>query len=491
VLFRNFGIDYASTTGLKDTYLYPLYATYTNGVLPDFGDVSPRYDLSGSTFTWLSYRFKNPLTYDFVKDREEAGREGVLGWLWYPQGVTPKSRTELVPSRHFPVKGNMVMRSGWEDTGSILAFRCGPNSNHYHNDQGTFSLYTNGTELLSDAGHGSSYYANLYYPCYYTQGIGHNTMLVDGIAESQWPADYENGVVALRNYPKITSSFAGWKADEVRGDLTCVFRKMITGYTRSLLFLKPDILFLYDKVESDEPHAYSWLFHAEHTNGKSSITYDKGNLRIDRPRARLDMKILAPEVAGSRVRQSDREESFITLTSRDGLRDTAFLAVLRPAATNGPADPAKTMEAELLQPAGWIGARVREDGRTTLAAFRTDAPAGTATVEGFATDADRFALETAPGGAARTLFLRGTLFEGRGVMVRSSRPASLSVSWAEGLTQVEFESGAAGATLSLRLLNKPGKIELNGSPGSDWTYDPASQELRLAIPGGHSLLTIK
>jgi hypothetical protein len=203
------------------------------------------------------------------------------------------------------------------------------------------------------------------------------------------------------------------------------------------------------------------------------------------------MKILAPEVAGSRVRQSDREESFITLTSRDGLKDTAFLAVLRPAATNGPADTAKTMEAELLQPAGWIGARVREDGRTILAAFRTDAQAGTAAVEGFVTDADRFALETAPGGAARTLFLRGTLFEGRGVMVKSSRPASLSVSWAEGLTQVEFEGGAAGATLSLRLLNRPGKIELNGSPGSDWTYDQASQELRLAIPGGHSLLTIK
>ena len=39
--------------------------------------------------------------------------------------------------------------------------------------------------------------------------------------------------------------------------------------------MKPDILFLYDKVKSDQPHSYSWLFHAEHTNGKSSITYDR------------------------------------------------------------------------------------------------------------------------------------------------------------------------------------------------------------------------
>jgi hypothetical protein len=133
-------------------------------------------------------RFKNPWTYDFVKDRGEPGREGVLGWLWYPKDVSQRSRTELVPSRHFPVKGNMVMRSGWDDTGSILAFRCGPNSNHYHNDQGTFFVFMNSNELLSDAGHGSRYYANLYYPCYYTRG-SHNTMLVDRIAESQWPAD--------------------------------------------------------------------------------------------------------------------------------------------------------------------------------------------------------------------------------------------------------------------------------------------------------------
>ena len=489
VLSRNFGVDYASTTSLKDTYLYPLYATYTNGVLPDFGDVSPRYDLAGSTFTWLSFRLKNPWTFDFVKDRGEPGREGVLGWLWYPKGVTPKSRTELVPSRHFPVKGNMVMRSGWEDAGSILAFRCGPNSNHYHNDQGTFFLFTNGNELLSDAGHGSSYYTNLYYPCYYTQGIGHNTMLVDGIAESQWPADYENGVGALRNYPKITSSFAGWTADEVEGDLTCVFRNLITGYRRSLLFLKPDILFLYDKVRSDQPHSYSWLFHAEHTNGKSSITYDHGDLRIDRPRARLDMKVLAPEIASSRLRTSDRDESFITLTSHDGLKDTEFLAVLRPAATSGPTDPAKKMEAELLQPAGWIGARIKEDNRTTLAMFRSGAPAGKTTVGGCATDADRFAVETAPDGTARSLFLRGTQFDGMGVSVRSSNQASLSVSFADDLAQVEAET--AGTTLTLRLPEKPEEIDLNGSPASGWTYDQDSQELRLCIPEGHCQLTIK
>ena len=135
----------------------------------------------------------------------------------------PRSRTELVPSGIFPSRAtwscapagrtpDRSWRSGAAPTPTIITI-----------DQGTFYLFTNGEELLSDAGHGSSYYANLYYPCYYTQAIGHNTMLVDGIAESQWPADYENGVAALRDYPRISTRFAGWNADEVEGDLTCVY----------------------------------------------------------------------------------------------------------------------------------------------------------------------------------------------------------------------------------------------------------------------------
>jgi hypothetical protein len=491
VMERNFGIDYVTTTGLKDTYLYPLYATYTDGTMPDFGDVSPRYNLTGNTYTWLSHRMKNPWTFDFVKNVQDQGRGGILSWLWYPKGITPRSRTELVPSKHFPVKGNMVMRSGWEDTGSILAFRCGPNSNHYHYDQGTFFLFTNGQELLSDAGHGSSYYANLYYQCFYIQPIGHNTMIVDGNAESQWPADYENGVAALRDYPRILHSFAGWKADETEGDLTCVYRGLVKGYTRSLLFMKPDILFLYDKVRSDRSHYYSWLFHAEHTDGKSSITYADRALRIDRPLARLDMRVLSPEIASNRIRNSDRESSFITLTSPDGITDTDFLAVLRPSGTGGPSEPLRQLDAVLLKPAGWIGARVTEGDGETVAFFRSGAPAGKAAVEGFSTDADRFAVETGKDGTVRTIFLRGTELEGKGILLKSAKSLSATVSYAAGSgAELETET-ESGADITMSLSRTPAEVTINGVPTRDWKYDAGTKQLRIAVPAGHAIVKVK
>jgi hypothetical protein len=490
VLERNFGIDYTTTTGLKDTYLYPLYATYSDGTMPDFGDVSPRYSFFGNTFAWLSYRTKNPWTYEYTRQSLGKGRGGVLGWLWYPKGVTPRSRTELVPSHHFPVKGNMVMRSDWSDSGSILAFRCGPNSNHYHYDQGTIYLFTNGEALLSDAGHGSSYYANLYYQCYYIQPIGHNTMLVDGNAESQWPADYENGVAALRDYPRILHSFAGWNADEVEGDLTCVYHGLLTRYTRSLLFMKPDILFLYDRVGSDRGHFYSWLFHAEHTDGKSSITYADKSLSINRPRARLDMRVLAPEFASSRIRNSDRDESFITLTSPDSLRNTEFLAALRPSAIGSTSEPSKKMDASLLKPPGWTGARVIGEDGETAALFRSGAPAGKTTVEGFSTDAERFAVERAPDGLIKRVFLRGTAFDGGGVSFGSSAFVAVSAAFKKDGAEIETDS-ASGADIAFRTAAAPSAVTLNGAPVKNWKYDDTRKELLCAVPAGHALIKVK
>jgi hypothetical protein len=313
-------------------------------------------------------------------------------------------------------------------------------------------------------------------------------MLIDGIAESQWPADYENGVAALREYPMVTKSFSGWNADDVEGDLTCVFRGMVTGYTRSLLFIKPDILVLYDKIKSNEPHFYSWLFHAEHTDGKSSITYRDKTMRIDRPKARLDMKVVAPEIASGRVRMSDRDESFLTLTSNDGLRDTEFLAVLRPQPSTGPSEPVKKLDAEVVRQSGWIGTKVYEEERETLAMFRSGAE-GKVTVEGCATDAERFAVMTKPDGSPMKLFLRGSDFEGKGAKFRSLKPVTASVTFTDEKTQLEADS--PGTEIGLRLSQAPEEVRLNGEVMTQWKFNTPLQELSLTVPGGHVIVDIK
>ena len=492
VLETNFGIDYTTTTHFKDTWLYPLYVTYSNGRYPDFGDVSPSYNLSGNVFRWLSHRTQNPYTYYFVKQADESGRSrgGLLSRLWTIEGVTPRSREELVPSHMFPDKGNMVMRSGWSDEDTVMIFKAGPNSNHYHVDQGTFYLMANGEELISDAGHGSSYYANLYYPGYYTQPIGHNVMLIDNDAESQIPADYENGVVALRDYPRMLHSFAGWKTAGAEGNLTCVYKGKVQSYTRSLLYMKPDILFLYDKVKSSEPHTYSWLFHAEHTDGKSSISGEGNSIDITRSQSSLHMDVLTPEIESSRVRTSDRDESFITLSGAPDTKDTEFLAVLIPSASKVAPAPSDKPVSTLLNPEGWTGAKVQKGEVITLAFFRKGAP-GAATAEGFTTDAERFSTVSDTQGNLRQFFLRGSSIARAGnILFQSAQPISISAAFIKEGVDIETESESA-TEINLRTEPPPASVALNDQPVNQFQYDAQSGMLKLSVPAGHAIVKVR
>ena len=490
ILEKNYGIDYTTTTNLKDTWLYPLYVTYSNGRYPDFGDVSPSYNLPGPVFRWLSYRTKNPWTYSFIQkaDESERGRASIFNLLWKPEGVTAKNRSELIPSHMFPVKGNMVMRSGWSDSSTVMIFKSGPNSNHYHVDQGTFYLMANGEELLSDAGHGSSYYANPFYACYYTQPIGHNVMLIDNDAESQMPADYENGIAALRDYPHMLHSFAGWSFDEAEGDLACVYKGKLENYTRSFLYMKPDILFMYDRVKSPSPHQYIWLFHAEHTGGKSSIAGEKNNIDITRTRSGLHMDILSPEIQSSRIRNSDREESFITLTGASGVTGSDFLAVLFPRATKDA--PAAKPVSTLLNPSGWIGAKVEQSGMVTIALFRKGAT-GASTVEGYVTDAERFSAMTDAQGDLTRFFFRGCSF-GRAetALFRSAKPVSASVVSVTGGADVETECDS-GTEIILNLKKVPASVMVNDAPVKGFKYDKKTGTLKVAVPAGHAVVKVR
>lgn len=110
VLEKNFGVDYTSSTNLKNTYLYPLYTTNSAGTMLAMGDtnIEYTYPFTGNTCMWLCFRMKNPWLYMFIQKSMEAGRGGFMGYFWQPKGVSPRSREELPPSRYFPEKGEMI-----------------------------------------------------------------------------------------------------------------------------------------------------------------------------------------------------------------------------------------------------------------------------------------------------------------------------------------------------------------------------------------------
>ncbi|MEX2573457.1 MAG: DUF4962 domain-containing protein, partial [Balneolaceae bacterium] len=194
---RNFGVDWSTTTNVQNFYEYPLYATHPSGLYHNYGDGSRYYEgFTQIHSEWFVHRLGDPWLYDYIKPYWEEGNGGYMGYLWFRDDITPRSRETLPTSRTFDAFG-MAMRSGWEDESTIITTRVGPHANHYHFDQGSFQIQANGDELLTDPGIGAGgYYMNLEFPVYDIQAIGHNVMLVDHDPESQKPAHFDNGIAA-------------------------------------------------------------------------------------------------------------------------------------------------------------------------------------------------------------------------------------------------------------------------------------------------------
>jgi hypothetical protein len=487
---RVLGVDYTSTTYLKEFYHYPIYVTQNNrGRYQDLGDVSPTYSFTQQPSQWLVYKMKDPFMYKYVKPAWESGtaRGGILPYLWYTEGITPKSRESLPTSKHFEGKGHFVSRSSWDDSGSILIYKAGPNGNHYHLDQGTILLTHNGEELLSDAGHSSSYYANLYYPGYYTQAIGHNVMLVDMNAESQSVGDFNNGITSLRNYPKITHSFAGEISDAVSSDLTNVYKGKVSSYTRTLLSTKNGPIFLFDQVKSPEEHSYNWLFHAEHTNGKSSIAYADNRMTITRNAARLTMDVVSPQIVSNRIRNSDRDESFIALSSAK-TKNANFLAVMTPEGKPAAGEFASRAKAGKVDQQGWLGAVVEEEKTTYYAFLRIDPSAANSVIQ-FNTDASKFTAAISDNKIAKGYF-EGRRFGGYGTHLSSSVPLTAAFTSTSEGTDLEVQADADGQ-LTISFSGKASKVMVNGAAVKNWKSDAKTGTVTVSFAKGSSKISIK
>jgi hypothetical protein len=483
---RNFGVDWATTTDVASFYKYPLQASHPSGLMPDFGDGHNHFPgFTQAHSEYLVYRTGNPFLYKYVKPYWEEGKGGYLGYLWYRDDITPSSRETLPTSKIFEAQG-MVMRSGWEDSSTIISDRTGPHSNHYHFDQGTFQIMTNGEELITDPGVGAGgYYANLDYRLYNIQAIAHNVMLVDHDAESQKAAHFDNDIAALREWPRMTHAFAGEISDALETDLTSVYKDKLKTYTRTFLYTKSGPLFLFDHVKSksSDGHVYDWLFHAP----ENSISYSDHRVSINQPEARLTLDVISPEIQSSSIRHNkDDGESFVTLTSEPDLTEVNFLAVIFPEAKPGNKDFGPLPVTTRLNASGWTGARVEHSGTVYLGLFRTGANASD-TIEGFTTDAKRFTASLNESGAVKEVYFEGSSLSGHGFSVKAGSPVTLAVAVGSSNGEVEIEVKSENATkLEVSLNQNPSSVLLNGSKvrSRNYNYNKQDKILTVEVPAG-------
>ena len=186
------------------------------------------------------------------------------------EGTPPVGETA---SRYLPYAGFAVMRSDWGADATYMCFDVGPlGTGHMHQDKLNIILFKGKDELLFDDGGGQ--YEQSYARGYATSGYGHNTVLVDGLAQKRNQPLRANEPIDAQWITNDIFDYAVGVYDDTFGpDLA----KPAT-HRREVRFCKPGFFCVQDTLTAtdDNPHRYEILFHMDTTIAKPLAEYENG-----------------------------------------------------------------------------------------------------------------------------------------------------------------------------------------------------------------------
>ena len=179
----------------------------------------------------------------------------------------------------FPSTGWAAMHSALADAArTSVYFKSSrfASYNHSHADQNSLVVAAGGAPLALDSGHFDGYQTPHWWQ-WYKQTRAHNAITYDG---GQGQRVYE-----LDGYgPGSVTRFEHTAAyDIVQGDATAAYGGALTDVRRSVLYLRPDRILVYDRLASATPRTWEWNIHAAQqmsVPGTDAIRIDQGGQRL-------------------------------------------------------------------------------------------------------------------------------------------------------------------------------------------------------------------
>jgi len=444
------------------------------------------------------YQSKDPVVRWYFS---QFDRPSLTKFIFYDDSVQPKAPT-LPTSRVFEVKGNAVFRSGWTPDDMVFLFRAGPNFNHHHADQGSFLLTAFGEVLVTEAGW-SDYYKDPYYATFFTQAVGHNTVLVGDNPESQTIADTPQ-FKALNSYPRITDSVTSEFYDGVGSDLSSVYQNRLLRYVRRVVFVKPNYFVVFDELKvNGNPERLDFLLHlpsrdkvkvenltAIYNGEKASLAvrmFPSNDSKLSVENGRIPYHIFSARTPA----ETPALPAYLALKTSHPINETQFLTALVPS-KNG--SPSQGLINQITEIAGENvkGIRVVRGNKTDLVMFRCGAE--TQTIRQAEWTADAATLTVTHNADALEMFaVQSARLLRRGNQTLFSSESPISVGAKFGTNEVEIIGNAQAATRTTFYVGKnPVRVLLDGKDVSSTAFNFNRNEgtLTLVIPSGQHSVTI-
>lgn len=192
----------------------------------------------------------------------------------------------LPSAAHFQTVGWTAMHSDLEDRARVSVYfkssRYGA-FNHSHADQNSFVLHAQGRPLLIDSGF-YDFYGSAHGTGWYRQTQAHNAVTFDG-GQGQKPGDAGAIGTILDFYHSDT-------LDYVTGDSAPAYKGAVSRALRTLVYLRPNHVVVYDALAAPVARRWEWNMHAlaEFRQEESG----RVNLEVGGMKLCVDMQSTAP-----------------------------------------------------------------------------------------------------------------------------------------------------------------------------------------------------
>ncbi len=292
VVWRALGIDLRSIINFPGTVRYGLRMSMPTEGRPadcvNFGDAWSMGDISVAA--WTARQFRDQVA-QYV-----ALNVGVVNHhftaVWFDPDLAPQTPGEDLYDVRFS-NDVVVSRTGWDAASSVVALRSGGPANHEHADRNSVIFSGFGERFYHDPYKAAYSYTEPHWKLRLTES--HTAVLIGGKGHQYH--DGHEGTNASWAEAHIEKYEAGRGHLVVTSDATEAYRLVIPDVTlvyRTLIFLKPDIVLIFDRVRlGSVPLAVQCRFQVDDYDGKGKGSPEERGFVIRRPTAVLRGRVLA------------------------------------------------------------------------------------------------------------------------------------------------------------------------------------------------------
>ena len=239
---------------------YPMYLQPPGTVGGGFGDLTARRRSSHNRalMTVLAAQARNRHWQWYVDAHGGPQREG--GYVGFIRGTLPtleaKPPDGLPTSRCFRGTGLAMLNTSLKSARSNVEvlFKSSPfgTQSHGYESHNSFLLYAFGERLLIRSGR-----RDIYGSAHHKKWMWHtkstNCITVDGQGQRGHSSSARGEILAFHTSDRL---------DFVSGEAAPAYEGRLKRFTRSILFVKPELVLVYDRLEAPKPATFEWRLHA-------------------------------------------------------------------------------------------------------------------------------------------------------------------------------------------------------------------------------------